>query len=94
VEKFNANGKRIEVEYFPVKLGPATTRLAEGADVVCVFVNDNANAEVLTALAAGGTKMMALRCAGFNQTDVKALNALNMYGARVPAVCPFFTNES
>ncbi len=45
-------------------------QLANGFDVVCVFVNDNVSAPVIDALAEGGVKLIALRCAGFNNVDL------------------------
>ena len=45
--------------------------LTKGADVVCIFVNDEANAEVIDALVANGVKLLALRCAGYNKRSAE-----------------------
>ena len=46
--------------------------LAKGADVVCIFVNAECNAQVIEKLVEYGVKLIALRCAGFNNVDLKA----------------------
>ncbi|KAI9209687.1 uncharacterized protein BJ171DRAFT_418074 [Polychytrium aggregatum] len=83
----------IEVSYFPVKLGPSTVSLAHKCKIVCVFVNDDVSAPVLTTLAAQGCQMIALRCAGFNNVDLKAAAALGISVARVPAYSPYAVAE-
>lgn len=82
-----------ELTYFEPRLSPATAPLADGYDVVCIFVNDVANAETIKILAAGGTKLLALRCAGFNQVDIAAANAAGIRVARVPAYSPYAVAE-
>ncbi len=59
-----------------------------GAEVVCVFVNDDVSAPVLEALAAGGTTCVALRCAGFNNVDLAAASRLGITVVRVPSYSP------
>ena len=61
-----------ELNFFDDLLEPSTVVLATGCGAVCVFVNDVLDAEVLAALAAGGTRLVALRCTGFNNVDLKA----------------------
>ena len=56
----------IEIKYFETHLNEDTVSLAAGYDCVCVFVNDTVNAAVAEKLYQGGTRMIALRCAGFN----------------------------
>ena len=60
-----------ELVFFEAGLEAKTTPLAQGFPAVCLFVNDEANAEVVQVLAAGGTKLLALRSAGFNHVDLE-----------------------
>ncbi|KAJ3109273.1 hypothetical protein HDU97_007767 [Phlyctochytrium planicorne] len=83
----------LEVVYLECKLGPQTVGLAAGCQVVSIFVNDNANAEVLTLLASQGVQLLTLRCAGFDNVDLKAANALNIAVTRVPAYSPYAVAE-
>lgn len=82
-----------ELLFLEPHLAPATAKLAEGYGCVCVFVNDRLDADVLQTLAAGGTKLIALRCAGFNNVDLAAAAALGMRVIRVPAYSPFSVAE-
>jgi D-lactate dehydrogenase len=61
-----------EIKYFDFKLNTETAPLAKGADVVCIFVNDNADGEVVKILHGNGVKLIALRCAGYNNVDFKS----------------------
>ncbi|KAJ3112894.1 hypothetical protein HK100_002163 [Physocladia obscura] len=83
----------LKVSYFEVKLDATTVRLAAGCDAVCIFVNDSANAAVLTLLAQQGVRLVALRCAGFDMIDLKAAAALDLQVARVPAYSPYAVAE-
>ena len=65
-----------------------TVPLAEGAQAVCVFVNDVLDDAALTALAAVGVRHVALRCAGFNNVDLVAAERLGLDVVRVPAYSP------
>ena len=65
-----------EILFLEPRLAPLTAPLATGAEAVCIFVNDDASAPVLEALAAGGTKLILLRCAGFNNVDLHAAERL------------------
>ena len=60
-----------EVKYYEYKLNPDTARLADGFDAVCVFVNDDVGAKTITELCERGVKLIALRCAGYNNVDVR-----------------------
>ncbi|KAI8613174.1 hypothetical protein BC830DRAFT_1133379 [Chytriomyces sp. MP71] len=82
-----------EVQYFESKLDIKTVRLAAGCQVVCIFVNDTASADVLTNLATQGVKQLALRCAGFDMVDLKAAAALGIAVTRVPAYSPYAVAE-
>jgi len=74
-------------------LEASTVKLADGFDAVCVFVNDKVDAEVVSALASYGVKLIALRCAGFNNVDVEKANELGLTVARVPAYSPHAVAE-
>lgn len=76
------------LEAFENRLGPRTAALAAGADAVCIFVNDVADAEVLGLLASLGVRHVALRCAGFNNVDLEAAARLGLTVVRVPAYSP------
>ena len=66
--------------------------LTKGADVVCIFVNDTADAEVIRAMADNGVKLLALRCAGYNNVDLTATVG-RMKVVRVPAYSPYAVAE-
>src|SRR6267154_6148202 len=81
-----ANRARVHDLFFlEDRLTPQTALLAAGSEAVCAFVNDTVNAEVIGILAAAGTKLIALRCAGFNQVDLKAAHKHGLSVRRVPA---------
>ncbi len=82
-----------ELTFFEAKLDERTAPLAQGFPCVCVFVNDNLNAHVLLELQAGGTKLLALRSAGFNHVDLKAAHQLGISTVRVPAYSPHAVAE-
>jgi len=78
-----------ELEYFETHLGPhIVNAVGEGTFAVCVFVNDNLSAEVIDVLAARGVKVIALRCAGFNNVDLAAAKKHGITVCRVPAYSP------
>lgn len=83
----------LELQYIDARLTALTAPLAAGCAAVCVFVNDQLDASVLTMLAAGGTRMIALRSAGFNHVDVPRARALGLTVARVPAYSPHAVAE-
>jgi D-lactate dehydrogenase len=76
------------IDYFEARLDASTAALAEGYRAVCVFVNDRVDAAVLETLAAGGTTLVALRCAGYNNVDLEAAERLGVAVVRVPAYSP------
>ncbi|MFQ1023877.1 2-hydroxyacid dehydrogenase [Avibacterium paragallinarum] len=77
-----------DLEFFDFMLNESTAKMAEHCDVVCIFVNDDGSRKVLEKLAALGIKMVALRCAGFNNVDLKAAQDLGIKVVRVPAYSP------
>ncbi len=80
-------GNDIEITYFETKLDPKTVELARGYDTVIVFVNDELSKEVIDKLNEYGVKLIALRCAGFNNVDVRAAYK-KIHVVRVPAYSP------
>lgn len=78
----------VELAYHEVRLDRSTARYANGADVVCAFVNDDLSAEVLEELATNGIRLVALRCAGFNNVDVDAARRFGVVVVRVPSYSP------
>lgn len=76
------------LRYLDVQLGPDTVGLAAGFGAVCIFVNDKADAPTLEALHRGGTRLLALRCTGFNNVDLQAAARLGMKVARVVTYSP------
>jgi D-lactate dehydrogenase len=78
----------LELEFFETHLGPHIVNAIEKTDAVCVFVNDKVNAEVIAALAAKQVKVIALRCAGFNNVDLQAAKEYGIKVCRVPAYSP------
>ena len=85
-------GTDIEIKYFETRLGEDTVQLAKGFDGVCVFVNDTVNAKVVNELYDLGVRVVALRCAGFNNVDTKAcFGKLHVF--RVPAYSPYAVAE-
>jgi D-lactate dehydrogenase len=89
-----ANGRYgFGLEYFEPRLSEATAALAAGFPAVCAFVNDSLRGEALDALARGGTRLLALRSAGFNHVDLDAARRLGITVARVPAYSPHAVAE-
>ncbi len=82
-----------EVEFLEPRLSGQTADLAAGFDVVCVFVHDELDAACLERLASSGTKLIALRCAGFNNVDLAAAKKLGITVVRVPAYSPHAVAE-
>ena len=90
VEKRGEKG--LEFHYYETKLNEDTVELAKGFDGVCVFVNDTVNAAVVERLHALGVKLIALRCAGFNNVDRKKAEG-KLRIVRVPAYSPYAVAE-
>jgi D-lactate dehydrogenase len=90
----NTNSKYLfELSYFESRLYHKTASLASGYDAVCVFVNDIVDAPVLEKLKEVGVKLVALRCAGFNNVDIEKAQDLGIGVVRVPAYSPFAVAE-
>lgn len=81
-------GKAIRWHFHEFHLTSETASTAQGAAAVCVFVNDRVDAACLKTLAKLGVKLLALRCAGFNNVDLPMAKALGLPVVRVPAYSP------
>ncbi|MBO7161977.1 MAG: 2-hydroxyacid dehydrogenase [Clostridia bacterium] len=82
----------VEFKYYEAKLNCDTVGLAKGYDGVCAFVNDTVDASVIDSLEAMGIKILALRCAGYNNVDMKhAFGRIHVL--RVPAYSPYAVAE-
>ena len=82
-----------QFEFFEERLTAHTAPLAEGHQAVCAFVNDVLSPAVLDALHTRGVRFVALRCAGFNQVDLRHAAELGIRVARVPAYSPYAVAE-
>ena len=82
----------VEIKYFETKLNPDTAELAHGFAGVCVFVNDTVDAAVIDKLCELNVKVIALRCAGFNNVDMKHASG-RIHVLRVPAYSPYAVAE-
>jgi D-lactate dehydrogenase len=79
--------------FIEAPLNSQTALLAQGAEAVCCFVNDHLDEASLTQLQQQGTRLIALRCAGFNQVDLSAAKRLGLTVARVPEYSPHAVAE-
>lgn len=86
-------GGRHEMVFHEAKLTEQTAPLAKGSEAVCAFVNDHLDRAVLEALHTGGTRYIAMRCAGFNNVDLQAAADLGLRVVRVPAYSPHAVAE-
>ena len=88
-----ANASRHELRFFEPHLNEETARLVAGFDAVCVFVNDQVNAAVIATLHSLGVRLIALRCAGYNNVDLAAAKKAGVTVVRVPAYSPYAVAE-
>ena len=86
-EKYN-----YDIRYYKGHLNPNNVVLTQDTDAVCIFVNDTADAAVIDAMVDNGVKLLALRCAGFNNVDLKAAKG-KLPVVRVPAYSPYSVAE-
>lgn len=82
-----------ELHFFAARLEEKTAKLAAGSQAVCAFVNDVLDRPTLTALHGSGVRLIALRCAGYNQVDLAAAKELGLTVARVPDYSPYAVAE-
>lgn len=77
-----------ECHFYNFQLDLKTAAIAEDSEVICAFVNDDLSRPVLEKLASQGTKLIAMRCAGFDRVDLDAAKELGLQVVRVPAYSP------
>ena len=87
IESFDRNNELFEITYFEDKLNQKTVKLANGFDCVCAFVNDDINKEVIDSLYSYNIRVLLLRCAGYNNVDLKYAYG-KIHVLRVPAYSP------
>lgn len=85
--------ENISWRFFDFRLTEASAITAKGAQAVCIFVNDVVNRSCLEILAQVGVRLIALRCAGYNNLDLAAAKDLNLRVTRVPAYSPHAVAE-
>ena len=83
----------IDFRFFEMRLGSHVVSSVVEADAVCIFVNDKLDRKCLEGIAERGVKIVALRCAGFNNVDLKAAAELGLRVVRVPAYSPHAVAE-
>jgi D-lactate dehydrogenase len=93
-DSFNEINKKynFKLKYYETKLTLDSLPLTQGYDVVCVFVNDNITKELIDGLVENGVKMIALRCAGYNNVDFESAKD-KIKIVRVPAYSPYAVAE-
>jgi D-lactate dehydrogenase len=92
-EYFDRYNTQHEIIFFEARLNEQTVNLARGCDAVCAFVNDQLNAGVLNALKEMGIRIIAQRCAGFNNVDLVTARQIDITVVRVPAYSPHAVAE-
>src|SRR5258708_4364973 len=92
-EYFKRYNQQHQITFYEAQLNEQTVNLAKGNDAVCAFVNDKLNAEVIKLLAEWGIKIIAQRCAGFNNVDIAAAKENKITVVRVPAYSPHAVAE-
>ena len=88
-----ANGSLHKLRFFEPHLNEETVSLATGSQAVCVFVNDQVNAAVIERLHSLGVRLIALRCAGYNNVDLSPAKKHGVTVVRVPAYSPYAVAE-
>jgi D-lactate dehydrogenase len=87
------NKERFALRFFGPRLNEDTVSMVSGFKAICAFVNDTINATVVEKLAEAGVKMIAMRCAGYNNVDLKACEKHGISVTRVPAYSPYAVAE-
>jgi D-lactate dehydrogenase len=88
-----ANGSLHKLRFFEPHLNEETVSLAAGFEAVCVFVNDQVNTAVIATLESLGVRLIALRCAGYNNVDLSAAKKHGVTVVRVSAYSPYAVAE-
>lgn len=91
-EHFDKLNKSFDIHYFEDKLSPETAALADGCRAVCAFVNDCLDSRVIEELVKRGVKLLLMRCAGYNNIDLKYASG-KLTILRVPAYSPYAVAE-
>jgi D-lactate dehydrogenase len=78
----------LDLRFLAPRLSAETVALADGAGAICVFVNDRVDRPVIERLARAGVRLIALRCAGFNNVDLDGAATAGLTVCRVPAYSP------
>ena len=94
IEFFNIanNDYDFEIKYLQMRLSSETAPLTKGFDAVCIFPNDTVNKEVIEILVRNNIRLVALRCAGYNNVDLKTIYG-KIHVVRVPAYSPYAIAE-
>ena len=94
IEYFNRTNQQygFDIRYIEAKLNTATAVFSKGSDAVCAFVSDDVSADVISMLAENGVKLIAMRCAGYNNVDIKFAEG-RIPVVRVPAYSPYAVAE-
>jgi D-lactate dehydrogenase len=87
-----ADRERFDIRYYETRLTKETCALADGCQAVCVFVNDDVDAGVIGELEKRGVRLVALRCAGYNNVDIQQAYS-RIHVVRVPAYSPYAVAE-
>lgn len=90
---FTKVNSSLELRFLDLHLTPSTAQLVSDSPVVCLFVNDKANAEIIKTFAKAGVRLIALRCAGYNNIDLVACKEVGIRVVRVPAYSPYSVAE-
>ncbi|MBI1248929.1 2-hydroxyacid dehydrogenase [bacterium] len=88
-----SEGTNVEWKFIEPRLTATTAPLANPFEAICCFVNDEISADVLEMLAVGKTRLIAMRCAGYNNVDLHKAHQLEIKVARVPAYSPYAVAE-
>lgn len=93
IEYFTRLNPGHEINFLETTLREKTVKLITDETVVCAFVNDDLSAPVINALANKGVKLIAMRCAGYNNVDLSAASQAGIAVVRVPAYSPYAVAE-
>jgi len=92
-DALNLEANNVSIRYTEARLTPETALLAKDYSAICVFTNDVVDAPVIKQLSEMGVKLIALRCAGFNNVDLQAAETYGVTVVRVPAYSPYAVAE-
>jgi len=92
-EYLGAEAAGLEWQFHEARLNAGTAAVASGAEAVCVFVNDRVDAAAVEKLRGLGVRLIALRCAGYNNVDLAAAAKAGLAVVRVPAYSPHAVAE-